>query len=65
MNVTMQHDCKKCLNYKTIQYKEGAKPIESCGKEDKMTFNQYEDYFIDMTGKCPYYKEKAEDWTNE
>lgn len=32
-----------------------------CGVENKMTFNEFEDYFVDRIVACPYYEKKAEE----
>ena len=47
------HHCKDCEHYSNLE-----NVVESCGKEHKMSFAQFEDYFIDEVVECPYFKAK-------
>lgn len=48
------NDCLNCVNYRKEPH------AEVCAKENRMPFNQFEDYFIDKVVKCPYFKRKEE-----
>ena len=49
------HDCENCENY--VNQDEPFK--QYCKAEFKMTFDEYEDYFIDKVKRCTYYKKGA------
>ena len=50
--------CAICINCVKDANLKGA---STCTKESKMTFNQFEDYFIDRVVKCPYFVERKEE----
>lgn len=51
----MTNFCPECVFYKT----ENKKHL--CKEKDKMTIEEYEDYFVDNVKKCPYFKEDDND----
>ena len=45
--------CQKCKHNNTEKY--------GCAKTNEMTLDEYEDYYIDMVKRCPYYERRTDE----
>lgn len=49
-----EKNCNTCANFKVDE----TSLKESCKEEPRMTFTEYEDYFIDHVLPCRFYKRR-------
>ena len=53
-------NCDDCVWY-NLSDANSKVLVYTCGAEHKMTFNEFEDYFVDKVMSCPYYEKNTEE----